>query len=215
MSVWLLIFSSYIFFMLKCSTWYFHDKPVCPDTVLDKFEECCLFEMDKLMPGSWSLPSFSTPHPVSWPPLEINFSSYNFICAVPSTKQLIFQCMVWENHQNPVIPQNVISPLIDVFHGHWYAPDLSIHKTQLILHFNDLANISTYQIPYQQLTWTYPNSPIVFPNQLHTSKQIASQLHTAPLSFTMPVHMILCAFQLHPTLYHAIPNHFWPVIQLF
>src|SRR5882762_10354073 len=42
-----------------------------------------------------------------------------------------------------------------------------------------------------------------------------SQLRTAPLSFAKPFHMILPTFRLHSMLFHTIPNHFRPVIQLF
>src|ERR1700676_1203432 len=42
-----------------------------------------------------------------------------------------------------------------------------------------------------------------------------SRLHTAPLSFAKPFHMILQTFQLHSMLFHTIPNHFRLVLQLF
>jgi len=86
-------------------------------------------------------------------------------------------------------------------------------QTQLILHFTNSSDISTYQIPYRRQIRKSKRSDCVPESIAHW--RMYSQLHTAPLSFAKPFHMILRTFQLHSTLFHTIPNHFWPVIQLF
>src|SRR5882762_1420979 len=42
-----------------------------------------------------------------------------------------------------------------------------------------------------------------------------SRLCAAPLPFAKPFHMILRTFRLHSMLFHTLPNHFRPVLQLF
>ena len=42
-----------------------------------------------------------------------------------------------------------------------------------------------------------------------------SRLRAAPLPFAKPFHMILRTFRLHSMLFHTLPNHFRPVLQLF
>ena len=65
-------------------------------------------------------------------------------------------------------------------------------KTQLIFHFTDLSNFSKYQIPYRWLTQMHLNGTIVFPNQLHTHKQIAEsiQLRFSLLSLSTWFYML-------------------------
>ena len=99
--------------------------------------------------------------------------------------------------------------------GNWQWYPISLYtKTQLILHFTNSSDISTYQIPYRQQIRTYPNNPIAFPSQLRTGEHIAdsAQLRFHSLSpsiwFYMPSGSTPCCFTPFRIISNRLFNYF-------